>query len=509
MQNLNPTNSKYEALKARLLEINDLTSAAKLLYWDQATYMPPGGATARGRQIATLRQIAHQKLTDPELGKLLENLQPLEESLGYDTDAASLIRVTRRIYQRAVQVPVDFMARMSQHHSAAYEAWATARPENNFPAVQPYLEKNLELSQEMASFFPGYEHIADPLIDLSDRGMTVAKLRPLFASLKSQLIPLVEAIAAQSPIDDSCLHQHFPTARQLEFSRKVVSCLGYDFTRGRQDQTLHPFMTRFSIDDVRITTRVYEHDFGQALFSSIHETGHALYEQGICPAYEGTPLAGGTSSGVHESQSRLWENIVGRSRGFWGYFYPQLQGAFLKQLKNVTVDQFYRALNKVERSLIRTDADEVTYNLHVAIRFDLELDLLEGKLAIKDLPEAWNQRYQSDLGLTPTSERDGVMQDVHWYGGLIGGQFQGYTLGNLIGAQLYQTARRFNPEIPVNIEQGKFNALHEWLKQNIYQHGSKYTTEELLQNVTGQPLTVDPFIDDLYKKYQDLYSLAE
>lgn len=508
MQNSNYTNSKYEALKARLLEINDITSAARLLYWDQATYMPPGGASARGRQIATLRQIAHSKLIDPAFGELLEDLQADEESLGYDTDAASLIRVTRLHYQRAVQVPVDFMGRMSQHHSATYEAWAKARPENNFQAVQPYLEKNLELSREMASFFPGYEHIADPLIDFSDYGMTVGKLRPLFTSLKSQLIPLVEAIASQPPIDDSCLHQYFPGNQQLDFSRKVVSCLGYDFNRGRQDKTLHPFMTKFSIGDVRITTRVYEYDFGQALFSSIHEAGHALYEQGICPAYEGTPLAGGTSSGVHESQSRLWENMVGRSRGFWGYFYQQLQGVFLKQLKNVKVDQFYRAINKVERSLIRTDADEVTYNLHVAIRFDLELDLLEGKLAIQDLPEAWNQRYQSDLGLTPKSDRDGAMQDVHWYSGLIGGQFQGYTLGNLIGAQIYQTAVRSRPEITVDIEQGKFNALHQWLTNNIYQHGSKYTTGELLERVTGQPLTVEPFIKYIYQKYQKLYSLT-
>ena len=507
MQNSNPTSS-YQELKARLLEINDIASAAALLHWDQATYMPPGGATARGRQIATLREIAHRKLTDPALGKLLDHLSALEESLEYDADEASLIRLTRRKYQKAVQVPVEFMARMTKHHSNSYEAWAQARPTGDFKAVQPYLEKNLELSQEMASFFPGYDHIADPLIDFSDYGMTVAKLRPVFKSLKSKLIPLVEAIASQPPVDDSFLHQHFPQQQQLEFSRKVVASLGYDFNRGRQDLTLHPFMTKFSIGDVRITTRVYENDVGQALFSSIHEAGHALYEQGICPAYEGTPLAGGTSSGVHESQSRLWENIVGRSRGFWGYLYPQLQDAFPKQLSSVSVDRFYQGINKVERSLIRTDADEVTYNLHVAIRFDLELDLLEGKLAVQDLPDAWNQRYQSDLGMKPQSDREGVMQDVHWYSGLIGGQFQGYTLGNLIGAQLYQTALKVNPEITMDIDRGQFKALHQWLKDNIYQHGSKYTTSDLLQRVTGQPLSVEPFIQYIDLKYQTLYSLA-
>ncbi len=507
MQNFHPIASKYETLKARLLEINDITSAAGLLYWDQATYMPPGGATARGRQIATLRQIAHQKFTDPALGELLEDLKSYEESLGYDSDAASLIRVTRRKYQKAIQVPEEFMARMSKHHSATYAVWAKARAENDFRAVQPYLEKNLELSQEMASFFPGYEHIADPLIDFYDYGMTVAQLRPLFTDLKSKLIHLVEAIASQPPIDNSFLHQHFPEHQQLNFTRKVVTSLGYDFNRGRQDKTLHPFMTKFSLGDVRITTRVYENDFSQALFSSIHETGHALYEQGICPSYEGSPLANGTSAGIHESQSRLWENTIGRSRGFWGYFYPQLQGVFLNQLKHISVDQFYRGINKVERSLIRTDADEVTYNLHVAIRFELELDLLAGKLTIQDLPEAWNQRYESDLGIRPQGDRDGVMQDVHWYSGLIGGQFQGYTLGNAIAAQIYQTAIRRNPAITVDIEQGKFDTLHQWLKENIYQHGSKYTPNELLERVTGQPLTIEPFITYIYQKYHGLYDL--
>lgn len=507
MPHLHPTTPKYEALKARLLEINDINSAAGLLYWDQATYMPPGGATARSRQIATLRQIAHQKFVDPALGELLADLKSFEESLDYDSDAASLIRVTRRKYDQAVKVPEEFMARMSEHHAATYTVWAKARAENDFQTVQPYLEKNLELSREMASFFPGYEHIADPLIDFYDYGMTVAKLRPLFTDLKSKLLPLVEAIAAQPPIDNSFLYQHFPEHKQLDFTRKVLTSLGYDFHRGRQDKTLHPFMTKFSLGDVRITTRVYENDFTQALFSSIHEMGHALYEQGICPSYEGSPLGNGTSAGVHESQSRLWENVIGRSRGFWGYFYPQLQGVFIKQLQHITVDQFYRGINKVARSLIRTDADEVTYNLHVAIRFELELDLLEGKLTVSDLPAAWNHRYESDLGICPQSDRDGVMQDVHWYNGLIGGQFQGYTLGNAIAAQIYQTAIQKNPEMTVDVEQGKFANLHQWLKDNIYQHGSKYTPSELLEKVTGQPLTIEPFIKYIYQKYADIYNL--
>jgi carboxypeptidase Taq len=283
--------------------------------------------------------------------------------------------------------------------------------------------------------------------------------------------------------------------------------LGYDFQRGRQDKTLHPFMTKFSTGDVRITTRVKEHDLSEGLFSTIHEMGHALYEQGINREFEATPLANGTSSGVHESQSRLWENFVGRSRNFWQFFYPQLQAVFPSQLGNVSLETFYRAINKVERSLVRTDADEVTYNLHVMIRFDLELQLLEGSLAVRDLPEAWNERYRSDLGVVPPSYSNGVLQDVHWYGGMIGGMFQGYTLGNVMSAQFFAAAVKANPEIPTQIEKGDFNPLHDWLKENIYQHGRKYTAPELIERVTGGPLSIDPFIDYIQRKYGELYAL--
>jgi carboxypeptidase Taq len=265
-------------------------------------------------------------------------------------------------------------------------------------------------------------------------------------------------------------------------------------------------MTKFSIDDVRITTRVYEHHLEQALFSTIHEAGHALYEQGIALELEGTPLAGGASSGLHESQARLWENVIGRSRGFWEWFYPRLQGVFMRQLGQVTTNQFYQAINKVTPSLIRTDADEVTYNLHIMIRFDLELAMLEGKLAISDLPEAWNERYKKDLGVIPTTDIEGVLQDVHWYIGLIGGMFQSYTLGNLMAAQIYHTIISFDPEIPFEIERGNVKRLLEWLQQNIYQHGRKFTTSELMEQVTGSPLKIDPFIHYLHNKYEYLYN---
>lgn len=506
MQTLEKTEPIQE-LKTRLTEINDIESAASLLYWDQATYMPSGGAAARGRQMATLRQIAHVKFTDPAIGQLLADLRSYEASLPYDSDEASLIRITRHDYQRAVQIPAAFTAKFSYHSAESYEAWAKARAANNFATVQPYLEKTLDLSRELANFFPGYEHIADPLIDEADYGMKAATVRSLFAQLRSQLVPIVEVIASQPVTDASCLHQNFPEAEQLAFSLKVIEQLGYDFQRGRQDKTLHPFMTKFSTGDVRITTRVRENDLNEGLFSTVHETGHALYEQGINREFEATPLAGGTSSGVHESQSRLWENFVGRSRNFWKFFYPQLQAVFPNQLNAVSLETFYRAINKVERSLIRTDADEVTYNLHVMIRFDLELQLLEGSLAVRDLPEAWNERYRSDLGIIPSSDSQGVLQDVHWYGGMIGGMFQGYTLGNLMSAQFFEAALLANPEIPSQIETGKFNTLHDWLKQNIYQHGRKYTAAELVERVTGSPLSINPFIRYIQRKYGELYAI--
>lgn len=507
MQTLEKIHPKVQELKTRLIEINDIESAASLLYWDQATYMPAGGAAARGRQLATLSHIAHTKFIDPAIGQLLEDLRNYEASLPYDSDEASLIRITRHDYERSVKIPASFSAKFSYHNANCYEAWAKARPENDFTAMQSYLEKTLELSREMANFFPGYEHIADPLIDEADYGMKAASVRSLFAKLRTALVPIVDAIASQPLANASVLHQYFPEAEQIAFSLKIIEQLGYDFQRGRQDKTLHPFMTKFSTGDVRITTRVKENDLNEGLFSTIHETGHALYEQGINREFEATPLAGGTSSGVHESQSRLWENFVGRSRNFWQFFYPQLQAVFSKQLGNVSLETFYRAINKVERSLIRTDADEVTYNLHVMIRFDLELQLLEGSLAVPDLPQAWNERYRSDLGIVPPNDSNGVLQDVHWYGGMIGGMFQGYTLGNLISAQFFAAAVKAKPGIPTQMEKGEFNPLHDWLKDNIYQHGRKYTAAELIERVTGGPLSIDPFVLYIQQKYGELYNL--
>lgn len=498
---------KLQDLKTRLLEVGDLNHINALLSWDQSTYMPPGGAEARGRQSARMAQMAQEKFIDKKIGKLLDDLRPYEESLPYESDDASLIRVTRREYERAIKVPPKFIGELNEHGAKGYQEWAEARPANDFGRVRGNLEKTLDLSRKLADFFPGYEHIADPLIDFADYGMKASSVRDLFADLREQLVPIVRAITSQPPADSSVLHKHYPEADQLAFSAEVVKQLGYDFNRGRIDKTHHPFMTKFSLGDVRITTRVKENDFGECLFSNMHEAGHAMYEQGIDMSYEGMPLGGGTSAGVHESQSRLWENIVGRSRGFWEFMYPKLQAKFPEQLGDVSLDAFHAAINKVEKSLIRTDADEVTYNLHVMLRFDFELQLLEGALSIRDLPEAWHERFEQDFGILPPNDSDGVLQDVHWYAGIIGGSFQGYTLGNILSAQFYSAALKAHPSIPEEMGQGKFDTLHGWLKENIYRHGSKFTAPEIIERASGTPLTIEPYIGYLKTKYGALYTL--
>lgn len=489
------------------MEIDALNSAEELLYWDQSTYMPPGGAAARARQIAALGRIIHEKFTDPVIGELLEEISTYEKSLPYDSDEAALLRITRRDYERATKLPSEFMEKLYRHTAESFEVWVKARAQNNFAAVQPYLEKTLDFSRQYAQYFSGYDHIADPFIAEYDYGMKTATVRKLFAELRQELVPLVQNITCQPEIDASFLYQEFPEQDQLKFAVEVIKRIGYDFERGRMDKTHHPYMIKFSLGDVRITTRVKIKDLSEALFSSLHEAGHALYEMSVCKDYEGTPLAQGASAGFHESQSRLWENMIGRSKSFWKFFYPQLQRVFPKQMQKVTLDDFYRAINKVKRSLIRTDADEVTYNLHVMIRFDLEIALLENKLAVRDLPEAWRERYQSDLGIVPDSDSDGVLQDVHWYQWLIGGGFQGYTLGNLTSAQVYETALQHHPQLIEEIENGNFANLRNWLTQNIYQYGRKYTASELIARTTEKPISIRPYMTYLNSKYKDLYNL--
>ncbi len=492
-------------LKQRLAEIYDLNAAGAVLAWDEATYMPAGGAPARGRQSALLRRLAHERCVDPALGRALDHLEPRAGKL---TPAdASLIRVVRRDYDKSAKVPAEYVARAAAHGSASYNTWIRARPANDFAAMIPFLETTVELSREYASFFAPCAHIADPMIDDADEGMTTATVQRLFAELRPALGALVRAICDRPPPDDAFLRGSFDEAEQLAFGLSVARQMGYDTARGRLDQTHHPFCTRFATGDVRITTRVRENDIGDALFSTLHEAGHAMYEQGVDPALEGTPLGSGVSAGVHESQSRLWENVVARSRPFWEHQYPALQRTFARQLGAVPLDAFHRAINKVARSLIRTDADEVTYNLHIMLRFDLELALLKGRLKVKDLPEAWRAGMLADVGVAPSDDRDGCLQDVHWYGGGIGGAFQSYTIGNILSAQFFAAATRAHPDIPGEIARGRFATLHRWLTDNIYHHGRSATPDEIVRQATGSAMTTAPYLAYLRRKYGELYRL--
>lgn len=494
-------------LKHRLSEVYDLKAANSVLTWDQATYMPKGGALGRGRQAAMLKRLAHERSTDPALGGLIDRLERGVDNLS--PDDTRLIRIARRDFERAIKVPAEHVARANAHHSASYNAWTVARQANDFAAMAPFLEKTLDLSREYANFFAPFDHIADPLIDKADEGMTAATIRRLFADLRLELTPLIRAICDQPPIEDRCLRGPFGEASQLRFALSIATDMGYDLERGRLDKTHHPFCTKFAAGDVRVTTRVSKNDISDALFSTWHEAGHAIYEQGVDPTYEGTPLGRGIMSGIHESQSRLWENVVARSRQFWEHYYPILQQTFPDQLGSVPLETFYRAINKVTPSLIRTDADELTYNFHIMLRFDLELKLLDDTLQVKDLPEAWRSGMQAELGVAPVDDRDGCLQDVHWFSGRIGGEFQSYTIGNILSAQFFAAAVDAHPEIVSEIASGQFGTLRGWLTDNVYRYGRAFTPYEVVTRATGKPMTLAPYLAYLRGKYGELYRIAD
>lgn len=494
--------NKLQQLKAYVQEMNDLSSCLQLLEWDQMTYMPPKAAQARGQQIATLSRIIHQKKTDPAFGELLEDLSSLVKQLPTESDELALIREAKREYEQSIRVPSDFVASFSEHCAKKVQVWVEARAQDRFDRMIPYLEETLDMTRQYTNFFPEYEHIADPFLDQADPGIKISIVQPLFTQLKEKLIPFLQEIVARPKPDVTFLYLHYPKDQQMNFINRVLHKLGFDTSRARQDFSPHPFMMAFAHHDVRITTRVDEQNLLDALFSSIHETGHALYELGIDSKFEGTPVHRGVSSFIHESQSRLWENIVGRSKSFWRFFYPELQEQFPSQLGNVSLNQFYRAINRVEPSLIRTDADEVTYNLHVMIRFELELAMLEGNLSIHDLPTAWRDAYQFTLGISPKTDREGVLQDIHWYTSWLVGMFQSYTLGNILSSQIFQTAKQRINGLEEEIEQGNFLPLRSWLTESLYQHGSKYPSMELIKRVTGSTLTIDPYLHYLFHKFR-------
>jgi carboxypeptidase Taq len=501
-----PIEEQLDLLKKRLLEINDLRSAGAVLGWDQATYMPVGGSVSRSRQRATLSRYAHQQATDAELGRLLDTLH--SDSNDLSEPESSLVRIARRDFEKASKVPARFVERASAHQSQSYAAWTAAREENDFAAMIPFLTTSVELSQEYAEFFAPFAHVCDPLIDDADEGMTVAAIRQLFAELRPALINLTREICDRPQRAVSCLKGAFNEDQQLALALSMVEAIGYDLSRGRLDQTAHPFSTRFSRGDVRITTRVRKDDIQEALFSTLHEAGHALYEQGVSGHFDGTPLGRGASAGLHESQARLWENTVGRSYPFWEHWYPILKDKFPGSYANVSLDDFYAAINRVEPSLIRTDADEVTYNLHIMLRFDLELEMLEGRLTVKDLPEAWRARMREYLGVEPETDAEGCLQDVHWYAGQIGGAFQGYTIGNILAAQFFEAALLAQPDIPQQIARGDCSRLLDWLRAEVHQHGRRYQPNELIARATGKPLCITPYLKYLRGKFEALYSLT-
>lgn len=495
---------KLNLLKEKMATLWDLSMIGALLGWDQQTYMPPKGAEERGEQMATLSRLVHEMATSDEVGKLLDELVPYSQTLDPDSDDYRLIKLAKREYDKQTRVPAEKVAEYARVTAMAQGAWVQARSESNFALFQPHLEKIVELRREYAGYFAPYDHVYDPLLDDFEPGLKTAEVQEIFARLRPQQVELIQAIASRPQVDDSFLHLKYDDKKQWDFGVEVATRFGYDWQAGRQDRSAHPFTTSFGIRDVRITTRVIEDLLPSALFGTMHETGHALYQQGIDWKYRRSILGGAASLAIHESQSRMWENLVGRSRAFWRFFYPRLQEYFPQQLGNVSMETFYKAINKVEPSFIRVEADEATYNLHIMLRLELEIALMEGNLEVKDLPEAWNARMKEYLGITPPNDRMGVLQDIHWSGGMIG-YFPTYALGNLISVQLWEKIQQDIPDLEEQIERGEFSALLGWLREKIHRHGSKYEPQELVQKVTGSKIDPQPYIRYLRNKYSDIY----
>ncbi len=497
---------KLNQLKALLAEVADLRAAAAVLGWDQETYMPRGAIEDRSHQLATLSKLAHQRFTAPEIGQLLDELEPLVAELDPDSDEARLVKVTRRDYDRATRVTSEWVAAFSLATSKGQHAWQQARAESDFQRFRPHLERIVELRRQYADFFAPYEHVYDPLLEDFEPGLKTADVIRIFDALRPQQVALIRAIAERPQVDDSFLYQSFDEQKQWDFGVEVITRFGYDWEHGRQDKSAHPFTTSFGIGDVRITTRVDPNYLGTALFGTLHEAGHAMYEQGVDRKLSRTPLAGGASLAIHESQSRLWENLVGRSYAFWEHFYPRLQEYFPEQLSQVSLEEFYRGINKVQPSLIRVEADEATYNLHIMLRLELEIALMDGSLAVQDLPDAWNSRMQEYLGLTPPDDAQGVLQDIHWSMGSIG-YFSTYALGNLISVQLWERMAQDIPDLEAQIRRGEFAALLGWLREHIHRHGAKFEPQELVERVTGSKIDPAPYMRYLQRKYGRIYGL--
>lgn len=498
-----------KALKNTLLDIKKIESAAAVLHWDQETYMPEGGGAYRAEVLAYMSLLHHQMSIGKKLKDELSKFIGLES--GEILDKGLSEKYKRSVYllwkdlKKTSVLPEEFVEKMSKHTSATQQAWFKAREAKDFSAYAPFLKKMIELKKKEAEYL-GYEDKPyDALLDNFEPGMTTERVAKLFSDLKPRLIKLVEKIRDAEQIDDTPLQQTFDTDEQWEFGMKVAKDMGLDMNCARQDVSAHPFTIGFHPEDVRITTRLNNKMLLSGLFSTIHESGHAIYEQGLNKEEFGTPLAEATSFGIHESQSRLWENQIGRSKEFWSYEFPVLKKYF-PQLKDVALDDWYRMVNIVKPSLIRVESDEVYYSLHIMLRFDMENMIINGDVDVNDIPKLWNDKMEEYFGIRPENDAEGVMQDVHWsFGGF--GYFPSYAMGNLYGAQILEQAIKEIDGFWDKIQNGEFKILKEWLNNKVHQHGRFYDPEDLIKAISGKPLSPDPFMNYLEKKYKEIYKL--
>lgn len=495
---------KISQLKQKLSEIHDVNSATSLLIWDQEIFMPPKAAEGRGKQLSTLSTIAHQMFTDKEVGDILKSLQDQSGSLTADEN--KLVSETCHDYERAVKLPDAYVNEFALERSHAYNAWVEAKKHSNFKAFQPHLQKLTNLLHRRADYL-GYEGASyNALLEDYERGMTVESLKPVFGRLAVEQSEIVKKVAHAPQPDFSWLAQEWDEDKQWDFTMRVVKDLGFDFESGRQDKSVHPFTTEFDLHDVRITTRIRKDDLFTGLMGSIHECGHGLYEQGFLPQDARTTLGKAVSLGIHESQSLMWENIIGGSLAFWKHYHADIQKLYGTQVKEVSAEQFYQAANRVQPSFIRVEADECTYNLHVVLRFEIELALFEGEIGVEDIPAIWNQKMKDYLGLDVTDDAHGCLQDVHWSQGYIG-YFPTYALGNLYAAQMFERIQSDIPKLWDEIEAGNFSVLLKWLREHVHHVGRRMTALELIEHLTHSPLQPDAFLRYLKSKYGSLYKL--
>jgi len=491
-------------LESRMRDLSALARVSSLLNWDQETYMALQGADARGRQAAIMGVVRHERLTDPALGDLLE--QAAAEEL--DESRAAMVRNLRRDRDRAVKVPAQLIRRLAIAQARGSTAWRVARAEADFELFRPALEEVIAAKREEAAAIAVDGERYDALLDVYEPGMRVTTLEPLLGGLRDELTALIARIGDAPPLPAPPFQGRiFADADQWDLTMRMVADLGFDLTAGRQDRSAHPFTSTMALRDVRLTTRIDERDPFDAIFSSLHEAGHGLYEQGFDPAYEDTPLAEAPSFGIHESQSRLWENVVGRSREFWRHYEPVMHEMFPAAMAGATAEDLFREANRVQPSLIRVEADEVTYNLHILVRFQLELGVLREELEAADLPAAWNELYQGLLGIRPQNDAVGVMQDIHWSQGDFG-YFPSYTLGNLYSAMLWRSYAGGNPQAGEQIGRGEFAPLLEWLRERVHRRGAIEDADVIIGRATGAELSAQPFVDYLWAKYGDLYGLT-